>query len=1407
MADASTTVPETATGPSRRSVLGAGVVAVPVVSMMTSLPAHAAASNQETVTVSTGSGFVPAAGSVAVTATVTSPTGSSFAGRSVSFLGPSGSSFADDDGVTNGSGSFSTTFTYGKPWATPGSTAVVSAVSGSSSGSGSFTVLGANAYRVGSGGGRPTVSGPTQEDTVFPSPIVAFSMGMDNAAALLADGTVWTTGANTAQLGDGSSTGRSTWAKVPTLSGVTSICVSNYHCAAVTSNGDVYTWGGNSGGELGLGHTTTMTVPTKVTGLTGAKQVTTGRLVTFVLKKDGTVWSTGANTNFQLGSTGADRSTFAQISGLGSVTQVSGGFLLGGLALKSDGTVWAWGINGQGQLCDGTTTNSATPKQIPGLTNVKKVQGSSGSGYGASSGFALKTDNTLWAWGYNGQGQLGDGTKVNRSTPYKFGDNFADVAASTQATYALKTDGVTLSATGRTKIDAVGDVTTPGTITLPRPVVAMSEQTFAAYDHQRAFLITADARVSVDVVEAQVAAGVAGTVKAKVAAGAAGVGGAAVALSATSNAVLGAASGLTDSSGAFQTTVTADTWTMPGTVVRVTASSDANDASDSFTVWGANAVGFGDNLHGQFGDDTARPTAAQLPRVFPAPVKHGVISEHGSAGVLLTDGTVWTAGNGADGTLGDGITNAGHGRRTWAKVAGLPTIVQLATSWGAMYALTSTGSVYAWGTNFNGQLGYVGSPNGSPQLLPGISDARQIACSGSAVHAVTSTGSVVSLGENKYGQFGVGNLNHSASPVVMPGVSGAVQIAASDGAVYVLRSDGTVVSTGRGSSGDAAQGVGANTLTPKVITGLSGVKAVASFNQGGYALMNDGTVRGWGLNDSGAVGNGTTSAGVGSPVTVTGVSNAVQIAGNYFSGYALLADGSLKAWGRNASGELGDGTTTNRPTPITVNAGSRPIVALPGHGVGGLTTFLTTGDVLLAVDVTASPVTAGSTAVVKTKASAGTVGVPGTTISLSATPGVTLGATTGQTDSSGTFQTTATPDAWTTPGSVARVTAASGPSTGTGTFSVLGANLAGAGVVFTGGLAPMAQAPRVFPSPVVQIASACGDSSGDTWWIALLKDGSVWTSGLDDSFGHLAGGGPGDGSAKWAKVPSLSGVTQVAAMYASGFALLSSGKVMAWGANWRGQLGIGSTNVPSAPVQIAGLSGVTQIAVGDRTGYALLSDGSVKAWGQNNGGETGSGSSTDPQLNPVTVTGLSNVTQIAATGHTGLALLSDGTVKSWGYNSPTPASGDSGSGLVGDGTSVNRTTPVSVTGLSGVTQIAGGGYAAYALLSDKTVKAWGTNGAGSIGDGTTTDRTTPVTVSGLSNVVQVSGVQSNGYALLADGSVKGWGDNSWGQLCDGTITNRPAPVTVQLPQGRRVAKLPSASPRGKWSSFFLLERA
>ena len=81
------------------------------------------------------------------------------------------------------------------------------------------------------------------------------------------------------------------------------------------------------------------------------------------------------------------------------------------MALKSDGTVWAWGDNGYGQLGDGTTTDRTTPVQVSGLSGVTAIAA------GCYHTVALKSDGTVWAWGYNGYGQLGDGTTTQRTTP------------------------------------------------------------------------------------------------------------------------------------------------------------------------------------------------------------------------------------------------------------------------------------------------------------------------------------------------------------------------------------------------------------------------------------------------------------------------------------------------------------------------------------------------------------------------------------------------------------------------------------------------------------------------------------------------------------------------------------------------------------------------------------------------------------------------------------------------------------------------------------------------------------------------------------------------------------------------------------------------------------------------------
>ena len=233
-------------------------------------------------------------------------------------------------------------------------------------------------------------------------------------------------------------------------------------------------------------------------------------------------------------------------------------------------------------------------------------------------------------------------------------------------------------------------------------------------------------------------------------------------------------------------------------------------------------------------------------------------------------------------------------------------------------------------------------------------------------------------------------------------------------------------------------------------------------------------------------------------------------------------------------------------------------------------------------------------------------------------------------------------------------------------------------------------------------------------------------------------------------------------------AVKPDGTVWAWGYNYYGQVGDGTTTNRSTPVQVAGLSGVSAVAGGFDHSIALKTDGTVWAWGLNSSGQLGDGTTTN-RTTPVQVTGLSGVTAIVSGGHHSMALKLDGSVWTWGYNI---------SGQLGDGTSANRSSPVQVTGLSGVTAIAGGDFHSIALKIDGTVWTWGYNYYGQLGDGTTTNRYTPVQVTGLTGVNAIAGGDLHSIALKLDGTVWTWGFNGSGQLGDGTSTSRSTPVPV-----------------------------
>ncbi|GIO15225.1 hypothetical protein J19TS2_47800 [Cohnella xylanilytica] len=229
-----------------------------------------------------------------------------------------------------------------------------------------------------------------------------------------------------------------------------------YHSVALASDGKVWNWGGNEFGGLGNGSTTNRSAPVAPTGMTDVKMIAAGVRNTFAVKNDGTLWAWGSNVNGQLGDgTTTDRLKPVLIGGIGGVKSISGGIGYHTLAVKEDGTVWAWGLNSSGELGDGTTTQRETPIQVPGLTGVKAV---SAGGYHS---LALKEDGTVWAWGNADEGEMGNGTEIDAQlTPVQV-QGLTDVVAISAGNYhnfAIKSDG-TLWGWGDNNNGRLGDGT------------------------------------------------------------------------------------------------------------------------------------------------------------------------------------------------------------------------------------------------------------------------------------------------------------------------------------------------------------------------------------------------------------------------------------------------------------------------------------------------------------------------------------------------------------------------------------------------------------------------------------------------------------------------------------------------------------------------------------------------------------------------------------------------------------------------------------------------------------------------------------------------------------------------------------------------------------------------------------
>ena len=294
--------------------------------------------------------------------------------------------------------------------------------------------------------------------------VVKVELGDNHSAAIAEDGSLWTWGSNdSCQLGDGSWKSRTEPVKV--MEGVASISLGGHHTAAIKTDGSLWMWGSNAFGQIGNGGTETALKPVKV--MEGVASVSLGTYSTAVIKTDGSLWMWGNNGMGELGDgTLIDRHTPVKImDGVASVSCGAGNTA----AIKADGSLWLWGQTMTIMLADEScVTTGRNPTRIVDDVAVAAVDwgqlvtvGLDGSAMayesydepkslmdGVKSVYAfnltfaiLKNDGTLWTWGGNGAGQLGDGTTVDRDVSAKVMDNVASFSLGGAHGAAVATDG------------------------------------------------------------------------------------------------------------------------------------------------------------------------------------------------------------------------------------------------------------------------------------------------------------------------------------------------------------------------------------------------------------------------------------------------------------------------------------------------------------------------------------------------------------------------------------------------------------------------------------------------------------------------------------------------------------------------------------------------------------------------------------------------------------------------------------------------------------------------------------------------------------------------------------------------------------------------------------------------------
>ena len=241
-------------------------------------------------------------------------------------------------------------------------------------------------------------------------------------AAVKTDGTLWTWGEGLfGKLGHNNLTTSSSPVQVGALTAWAQVSAGKDHCAAVKTDGTLWTWGDAVVGKLGHNDVVLRSSPVQVGALTNWSQVTAGLGHCAAVKTDGTLWTWGAGANGRLGTNIAIYavSSPVQVGALTTWLQVSAHDSYSNIAVKTNGTIWTWGNNDNGQLGQNITLNVSSPIQVGPSTDWSQVTGSVSAAMNHCG--AVKTDGTIWTWGLGANGRTGHNNTISLSSPVQVG--------------------------------------------------------------------------------------------------------------------------------------------------------------------------------------------------------------------------------------------------------------------------------------------------------------------------------------------------------------------------------------------------------------------------------------------------------------------------------------------------------------------------------------------------------------------------------------------------------------------------------------------------------------------------------------------------------------------------------------------------------------------------------------------------------------------------------------------------------------------------------------------------------------------------------------------------------------------------------------------------------------------------